>query len=92
MFLKKKIEKDTLAQVFSCEFCKISKSTFFTENIWVTASGKYSFLHRLLHKTLSRLLKEHAVSTLFSHNNDRQTQKCKSSVMIEEGKAKHQHC
>ena len=28
----------TLAQVFSCEFCEISKNTFFTEHLWTTAS------------------------------------------------------
>ena len=27
-----------LAQVFSCEFCKISENTFFTERLWVNAS------------------------------------------------------
>ena len=27
----------TLAQVFSCEFCEISKNTFFTEHLWTTA-------------------------------------------------------
>ena len=32
--LKKKI----LAQVVSCEFCQISKNTFFTEHLWATAS------------------------------------------------------
>ena len=32
------IIKDTLAQVFSCEFCEIFKNTFFTEHLWVTAS------------------------------------------------------
>ena len=32
------IKKETLAQVFSCEFCEISKNTFFTEHIWATAS------------------------------------------------------
>ena len=32
------IKKETLAQVFSCEFCKISKNTFYTEHLWVTAS------------------------------------------------------
>ena len=32
------IEKETLAQVFSCEFCEISKNTFFTEHFWATAS------------------------------------------------------
>ena len=32
------IKKDTLAQVFSCEFCEISQNTFFTEHLWTTAS------------------------------------------------------
>ena len=27
------IQKETPAQVFSCEFCKISNNTFFTENL-----------------------------------------------------------
>ena len=26
-----------MAQVFSCEFCEISKNTFFTEHLWATA-------------------------------------------------------
>ena len=30
--------KNALAQVFSCEFWEISKSTFFTEHLWTTAS------------------------------------------------------
>ena len=34
------IKKETLAQVFSCEFCEISKSTFFTEHLCTTASAK----------------------------------------------------
>ena len=32
------IRKEALAQLFSCEFCKISKNTFFTEHLWATAS------------------------------------------------------
>ena len=32
------IKKETLAQVFSREFCEISKSTFFTEHLQATAS------------------------------------------------------
>ena len=32
------IKKETLARVFSCEFCKISKNTFLTEHLWTTAS------------------------------------------------------
>ena len=32
------MKKETLAQVFSCEFREISKDTFFTEHLWATAS------------------------------------------------------
>ena len=31
-------KKETLAQVFSCEFYEISKNTFFTEHLRTTAS------------------------------------------------------
>ena len=31
----------TLVQVFFCEFCEISKNTFFTGHIWSTASVGY---------------------------------------------------
>ena len=34
------IKKETRAQVFSCEFFKISKNTFFTEHLWTTAFQK----------------------------------------------------
>ena len=30
------IQKETLAQVFSCEFCEIFKNIFFTEHLWNT--------------------------------------------------------
>ena len=33
------IKKEPLAQVFSCEFSKTSKNTFFTEHVWTTASA-----------------------------------------------------
>ena len=33
------IKKESLAQVFSCEFFEIFKSTFFTEHLRATASG-----------------------------------------------------
>ena len=32
------IKKDTQAQVFSCEFCEISKNTVFTEHPWAIDS------------------------------------------------------
>ena len=39
LFFNKVIKKETLAQVFFCEFCKISKNTFFYRIPPVAASG-----------------------------------------------------
>ena len=40
------IKKETLALLFSCEFCEIPKSTFFTEHLWATAYVlKFDRLH-----------------------------------------------
>ena len=39
------IKKETLAQVFACEYYKVSKNTFFAEHLWATAqntSGLFS--------------------------------------------------
>ena len=38
------IKKETLALVFSCEFCEISKNSFFTEHLRTTASVFCDFL------------------------------------------------
>ena len=35
------IKKETLAQVFFCEFCEISKDTFLHRTPLVAASGRY---------------------------------------------------
>ena len=35
------IKKEHLAQIFSCEFCEISQSTFFTEHLRATAFKHY---------------------------------------------------
>ena len=32
------MKKESLAQVFFCGFCEISKNTFFTEHLWTAAS------------------------------------------------------
>ena len=32
------VKKETLAELFSCEFCQISKRNFFAEHLWMTAS------------------------------------------------------
>ena len=47
-FLIKLQKKEALAQVFSCEFCDISKNTFFTEHIRTTASVQIQNLYTLL--------------------------------------------
>ena len=61
---------ETLAQVFSCEFCEISKSTFFTEHLWVTASGVASqFTKRLKIEDLSKTCNIRKVSSLAGDTN-----------------------
>ena len=52
------IKKETLAQVFSCEFCEISKKTFFKEHLGATASERFkkNLLCTLLR---SRLVQTH---------------------------------
>ena len=41
------VKKETLAQMFSCEFCEISKHTYFNEHLWATASERYEELKHL---------------------------------------------
>ena len=36
------VKKETLSQVFSCKFRKISENTFLIEHLRTTASGRYS--------------------------------------------------
>ena len=47
------LKKESLAQVFFCEFCEISKNTFFTEHLWTTASYRSNQLltHQSHHKS-----------------------------------------
>ena len=40
------LEKETLAQFFSCEFCKIFKNSFFTEHLRVDCSCQWNYIHR----------------------------------------------
>ena len=46
------IEKETLTQVFSCEFCKISKKTFFPKTSPVAASPNLGYLYCAILKAL----------------------------------------
>ena len=45
------IEKETLAQVFSCEFCEISKNTFFTGHLRTTAFEHFQNVFSSIVKT-----------------------------------------
>ena len=42
---KHTIKKETLTQAFSCEFCEISKNTFFKESLWATTSKQVTVYH-----------------------------------------------
>ena len=44
-------KKEPLAQVFSCEFCEISKNTFFHSTPPVTAFGKHLELNQYTNKS-----------------------------------------
>ena len=51
MFFKNSQEapvQETLVQVFSCEFCEISKNTFFTEHFWATAFVIYNKINHFI--------------------------------------------
>ena len=39
------IKKETLAQIFSCEFCGVSENTFFKEHLWWLLLLIFNFLH-----------------------------------------------
>ena len=49
-------KKETLTQVFSCEFCEISKNTFFTEHLWTTASGIMITIYDSFHNIIYLML------------------------------------
>ena len=45
------LKKKTPAEVFSCEFCEISKNTFFTEHLRTTASHPLLNIYDVLRDT-----------------------------------------
>ena len=46
--MKNFIKKESLVQVFSCEFYKVSKKTFFPEHLWATASEVFARVQRVV--------------------------------------------
>ena len=60
------IKKETLAQVFSCEFCGISKITFFTEHLWATASElseQYAFFAPFFKQNIVKMYQQNVRNT-----------------------------
>ena len=68
------IKKETLVQVFSREFSKISKNTFFTEHLWwlllmqqsgktLTPADKTSNIYRLTKKEYNKMRTDTVTST-----------------------------
>ena len=57
------IKKENLAQVFSCEFCKIFKNSYFTKDLRLIASGFWRSNYPKQYK------KCYTKNCLFGHNN-----------------------
>ena len=56
-----KVAAQTLAQVFSCEFCEIFKNILFTENFRVTASVKASYMFAMVLNNIQNCNCNHSV-------------------------------
>ena len=74
------IKKETMAQVFSCEFYKISKNTFFTEHLrWLLLSFVLIFLFLTLRNADAKRRKSHSMSWMKSRRkqiNDSNGENC----------------
>ena len=67
------IKKEALAKVFSCEFRKISKSTFFTEHLWATASAPPMKIERTANSITLKMISKVAKLQEKSNKNIRYT-------------------
>ena len=67
-FLIKFIKKETLVQVLSCEFCKISRNTFFQRTPLVAVSANWCVQSILIKISSIYLNKTHQNSTNISRN------------------------
>ena len=71
------LKKETLVQVLSCEFCQISKNTFFKEHLQATASVVYNKLFLFL-----RYIEFNRFSTLNLKVKNRQTRNISSTFFL----------
>ena len=59
------IKIETLAQVFSGEFCEFSKNTFFTEHVWGTASRRCSTVDLMSMIALRKIFFFLSITTIY---------------------------
>ena len=64
------IKKETLTEVFSCEFCEICKNTFFYGKPLVPASGRYNALCSCFPCSNSESLSKESSSTMGEDEGD----------------------
>ena len=56
------------SQVFSCEFCEIPKNTFFTENLWTTASRIRNSIQKITKEILLKFFSTNVQQYIHSLN------------------------
>ena len=66
------IKKETLAQVFSCVFCAISKNTFFIEHLRTTTSVPKRPSYNFWHCKIAKKISEHGCKTELKKTSDMQ--------------------
>ena len=59
------IKKEALAQVFSCEFCEISKNAFLTKHFWNACISRYKLAKAVRFDSLSNLVFAFYQSSVF---------------------------
>ena len=68
-------KKDTVAEEFFCEFCEISKNTYFTEHLWSAASA-------VSNKTLKAAVQRCAVKKLFQKSSENSQENTCCGVLL----------
>ena len=77
LFFNSFIKKETLARIFSCEFCKTSKNTFFIEHLRATASEVTLLSVYISWKKLrSHFFKASSEEVIAMYSSDKMKAKC----------------
>ena len=63
--------------MFSCEFCEVSKNTFFTEHLRATASNHGGYIKRTISHRLNKSTTQQKIFKMIYHLNHAFSQKSK---------------